>query len=168
MSVFQSIATRADNTSLTKVIVTNLANPQLDTDHQVNSLHFNDTGYNGGIANSINVNVVPCSACQTSPAVIFDKYWTSTGNVFASMDWLEFISTVVSSSGQFQNNYYNVQLSSKKGDLTPWYMFIVGDHIATNADSIEHVFRNQVNSHSYNWVQPPGTVINYLLSLYGF
>jgi len=86
------------------------------------------------------------------------------------MDWLEFINTVVSGTGQFQNNWENFLLTSKGGTLTPWHFFIIGDKFSRNADPYEKVsparFLN-ANKH-YTWVQPPEVVFPYLLNLYGF
>ena len=171
MSAFQSVFTRADNTNLNQVIVSNLANPQLDTDHQAQSLHFNDAGYNGGLATAINVKIIPCSSCFTSPAVIFDDYLTQNGNVLASMDWLEFINAELTGSGQFQNAWENFILTGKgKSSIGPWYFFLIGDKFARNLDPFVQVSPSrflQLPKH-YNWVQPSTVVLPYLLNLYGF
>jgi len=151
------------------VIVTNLANPQLDTDHQAQSLHFNDEGYNGGLAKTINATIIPCFACYTSPAVIFDNYLTTNGNVLASMDWLEFINAEVTGSGQLQNGWENFVLTGKGKSAGPWYFFLIGDKFARNLDPFDKVSPSrflQLPKH-YNWVQPSMAVFPYLLNLYG-
>jgi hypothetical protein len=170
MNVFQSVTTQADNTTLSDVYVTNLSNPQLVQDHQSQSLHFSTTGYNGGIANSISVNVLPCSGCSTSPAVIFDKYWTKTGTVTASMDWLEFISGEVTGSAALQNAWQVFNLTSKKGSTSSWYLFVIGDKFARNLDPYENLSPAkflQLPNH-YTWAQDPSLVFPYLLSAYHF
>jgi hypothetical protein len=169
MSVFQSITTQADNTNLNNVSVTNLENPQLDTDHQAQSLQFNDTGFNGGIANNININISPCSTCSRSPAIIFNDYWTKNGNVIASMDWLEFVNTKVTGSAVFQNYWEAFNLSSKKGATNSWYFFLIGDKFIRNLDAYEQLSPArflQLPNH-YTWVQDNTVVFPYLLSYFG-
>ncbi len=173
MDVFQSVTTRADNTTLADVVHTNLANPTLDTDIQANALHFDDQAAAGGIANNIDINISPCAACTTAPAVIFDNYLTQTGTVNASVDWLEFINTIVGTSADFQNNWLDVQLTNKfpgksKG-LTPWYLFMIGSHTAQSYHPIEFdrsTFLKKGTQPTYN--QSIGNIFNDLLGSYGF
>ncbi|MEJ2009774.1 MAG: hypothetical protein P8Z30_16740, partial [Acidobacteriota bacterium] len=174
MDVFQSVTTRADNTTLADVVHTNLANPQLDTDVQADGLHFDDKGASGGVANNIDINVTPCAQCTTTPAVIFDDYWTQNGKVTASVDWLEFINTIVGTGAVFQNNWLNIQLtnkyagkSSSKAD-TPWYMFMIGDKMADSADPVELKYRSFLNPRNHpDYAQPVGKIFGDLLTSYG-
>jgi hypothetical protein len=118
--------------------------------------------------------VTPCAQCTATPAVIFDDYWTQNGKVTASVDWLEFISTIVGTSADFQNNWLNIQLtnkhagkSSSKAD-TPWYLFMIGNHTAQSYHPIEFdhsTFLHRGVQPAYT--KPIGKIFNDLLTSYG-
>ena len=169
LAAFQSITTRADNTNLVKVIATNLASPTAMSDIQANGLVLSLTGWNGGIANVLNANVVPCPSCKAVNPVIFNKYWTNTGTVTVAVDRLEFGNAIVSSSAQFTNNYLNVQLNSKNNSSPndPFQMFLVGDQQQDNTHPTESVSKTSVNNNKYSSPFPPGQIFNYLFGYFG-
>jgi hypothetical protein len=175
MSVFQTVTTQADNTYLNNVYFTNLANltnaATWDGDHQAQSLQFNDTGYNGGIASNININILPCTTgCNTTPAIIFKDYWTNNGNVTAKEDWLEFVNTKVTGNATFQNYWENFVITSKGRTPPPsWYFFLIGDKFERNVDPYEKVSPArflQLPNH-YTWLQNNTVVFPYLLNYFG-
>ena len=172
MDVFQSVTTRADNTDFAEVVHTNLANPNLVSDIQASGLHFDDAGATGGLANNIEINVTPCAQCTTTPSVIFDNYLTQTGQVNASVDWLEFINTIVGTNADFQNNWLNLQLTNKRPGsseaLTPWYLFMIGDQIRGNFHPVEfQQFEFLDNGVQPVFPQPIGIIFKDLLTSYG-
>lgn len=165
LSAFRSVTTRADVTNLGSVIATNLSTNSAYSSRQANALVMDMTGWNGGVANSLNAIFKPCSTCSVINPVIFNHYWTQSGAVLAGMDWIELVNAYVGSTAQFQNNYLNVAVTNHDNPRhqDAWTMFIVGSQEQTNANSEVHVSTSLLNSKkTYVWPEPQGQTFNFL------
>ena len=169
LSVFQSITTQADTTNLNRVIATNLAVPTTLNSRQANALVVSMTGSNGGVANVLNATILPCASCSTANPVIFSRYWTNTGTVLASMDWLEFPNTIVGTNAQFDNNYVKVLIKNTRKSYSPWQMFVIGNQVQTDAPSREQISVSLLNPKtSYKWPIDSADVFEYLWNYFGY
>src|SRR5205085_9686276 len=120
--VFSNITARADNMTFTKVVSMNPSTDAGDIARQINGLHFDITGWGtpagqttiNNMANTVNINVTPCSYCTTTPAVVFDRYIVGTGTVNANTEWLETVHTIVGNSGFFATPWETMNVINNK------------------------------------------------------
>ena len=170
LSVFQSLTTAADVTNLNAVTATNLSNSTLLNARQTNALQVSMTGSEGGIAAILNANIAPCVSCSVVNPVIFNQYWTQTGAINASVDWLEFANVIIGNSAQIDNSYLNVKVASvnNRNRDNSWQMLIVGDEVQTShsPDSITALLLNPKKR--YQWPVPPNQIFQYLWKYLNF
>ncbi len=178
--VFSKVTARAGDIELAKIVALNPSTATGTIARQENGLHLDITGWikpDGrssptDLADSVNINVEPCSYCSTIPAVVFDRYHSNVGNVTAKQEWLEMIDTIVGTSAYLETPWEAMNIFSKVSQrqgatqYSNFYLFMIGNKLATTGDRAYWNTRSKTRT-QYKLTGDLDTIVADLIRYYG-